>query len=139
MKKIFMTTVATVAILNTAVQADALKNSLTNMLNQNNSTPGMIDLNRINANTKPAKPKKRSSKAVVATVNGTKVIKKDADAYIKKRTKGQIKDFDTLPKAQRKRLIGEMSISILAEKKAKTDLTDREKMQFMQKYGCKKR
>ena len=138
MKKIFMTTVVTIAILNTAVQADALKNSLTNMLNQNSSTPGMIDLNRINANTKPAKPKKRSSKAIVATVNGKKVIKKEADAYIQKRTKGQIKDFDTLPKAQRKRLIGEMSISILAEKKAKSDLTDREKNTIYAKVWMQK-
>jgi len=138
MKKIFMTTVATVAMLNTAVQADALKNSLTNMLNQNNSTPGMIDLNRINTTSKPVKPKTRSSKAVVATVNGEKVIKKEADAYIKKRTKGQIKDFDTLPKAQRKRLIGEMAISILAEKKAKSDLTDREKNAIYAKVWMQK-
>ena len=140
MKKIFMTTVATVAILNTAVQADALKNSLTSMLNQNNSTPGMIDLNRINnTKSKPVKPKSRSSKAVVATVNGKKVIKKDADAYIQKRTQGQIKDFDTLPKVQRKRLIGEMSISILAEKKAKSDLTSREKNAIYAKVWMQKK
>jgi len=72
------------------VSADGLKNSLTNMMNKKDTTPNMVDLSRLDVNAKPQvrKPKTRSSKAVVATVNGTKIIKKNADAYLKKRTNG---------------------------------------------------
>ncbi len=111
-----------------SVSADGLTNNLNNMLNKKETTP-MVDLSNLNVNAKPVQPKvkSRSSKAVVATVNGHKIIKKDADAYLKSRTKGQVTNFDLLPKKQRKRLLQEMSISTLASDAAKKDLSEQEK------------
>lgn len=142
MKKTFVLLCATVGIFNATVSADALKNSLTNMMHKKDSTPGMVDLSRLDINGQPPRPKTRSSKAVVATVNGRKVIKKYADAYIKKRTNGQVTDFDLLPKKQRIRLLQEMSISQLASSMAKKELTDQEKTaistrMWMQKQASK--
>jgi len=113
-----------------SVSADGLTNNLNNMLNKKETTP-MVDLSNLNVNAKP-KPvqstvKTRSSKAVVATVNGHKIIKKDADAYLKKRTNGKVKNFDLLPKKQRTRLLQEMSISTLASDAAKKELSHQEK------------
>ena len=113
-----------------SVSADGLTNNLNNMLNKKETTP-MVDLSNLNINAKP-KPvqravKTRSSKAVVATVNGHKIIKKDADAYLKKRTNGKVKNFDLLPKKQRTRLLQEMSISTLATDAAKKELSQQEK------------
>jgi len=111
-----------------SVSADGLTNNLNSMLNKKETTP-MVDLSNLNVNAKPVQPKvkTRSSKAVVATVNGHKIIKKDADAYLKNRTKGQVTNFDLLPKKQRVRLLQEMSISTLASDAAKKDLSEQEK------------
>jgi len=111
--------------------ADALKNSLTDMLHTKETTPSMVDLSRIDINGKP-KPvkrvrKKRSAKTVVAVVNGHKVLKKEADAHLKKRTRGKVSDFDYLPKKQRLRLIQEMALPILVLETAKKELSDTEK------------
>jgi len=144
MKKFFVALLATIGLFTTAVSADGLKNSLTNMMNKKDTTPGMVDLSRLDVDGKAhmQQPKTRSSKAVVATVNGKKVIKKDADAYLSKRTKGQVKNFDLLPKKQRIRLLQEMSIEKLAEDAAKKELTDQEKTaifsrMWMQKQASK--
>ena len=112
-----------------SVSADGLTNNLNSMLNKKETTP-MVDLSNLNVNAKPVQPKvkTRSSKAVVATVNGHKIIKKDADAYLKNRTKGQVTNFDLLPKKQRVRLLQEMSISTLASDAAKKDLSEQEKL-----------
>ena len=112
-----------------SVSADGLTNNLNNMLNKKETTP-MVDLSNLNINAKPVQPKvkTRSSKAVVATVNGHKIIKKDADAYLKKRTQGKVKNFDILPKKQRVRLLQEMSISTLASDAAKKELSEQEKL-----------
>ena len=113
-----------------SVSADALKNSLTNMLNEKD-TASMVDLSSINLDGKPkAIPemkKTRSAKAVVATVNGHKVLKKDADAHLNKRTQGKMSNFDLLPKEQRLRIIREMSMPILALNSAKKELSNEEK------------
>jgi len=111
-----------------SISADGLTNNLNNMLNKKETTP-MVDLSNLNVNAKPVqrKVKTRSSKAVVAIVNGHKIIKKDADAYLKNRTKGQVKNFDLLPKKQRIRLLQEMSISALASDAAKKELSEQEK------------
>jgi hypothetical protein len=118
------------AMFSTTVSADALKNSLTNMMNKEDKTPGMVDLSRLGMSgspQQPQQPKTRSSKAVVATVNGTKIIKKDADAYLGERTKGQVSNFDLLPKEQRIRLLQEMSVSQLAGDAAQKELTQQER------------
>jgi len=142
MKKIFVVLVTTMGMFTVNASADALKNSLTNMMNKKDTTAGMVDLSRLDVNARPQQPKTRSSKAVVATVNGTKIIKKDADAYINKRTNGKVKDFDFLPKKQRIRLLQEMSISQLAADMAAKELTNQEKTAistrvWMQKQASK--
>lgn len=113
------------------VSADALKNSLTNMLSEKDTSPSMVDLSNlnINAKSKPVQniPKTRSDKAVVATVNGHKILKKEADAHLKTRTEGKMSNFDHLPKEQRLRLIQEMSLPIVALGRAQKELSEEEK------------
>ena len=128
MKKNSAVLLAALALFTSAVSADALKNSLTNMLHKKEA-PAMVDLSRLDVNGRAAapQPKTRSSKTVVATVNGTKIIKKDADAYLEKRTQGQVKNFDMLPDEQRLKLIQEMSVSQVADDIAQKELTKQEK------------
>ena len=144
MKKFSVAFLATLGLFTATASADGLKNSLTHMMNKKDTTPGMVDLSRLDVNAKPhmQQPKTRSSKAVVAIVNGKKVIKKDADTYLSKRTKGQVKDFDLLPKKQRIRLLQEMSVAQLAENAAEKELTAQEKTaifsrMWMQKQASK--
>lgn len=129
MKKNFVILCATLGLFASNASADALKNSLTNMMNKKDTTSGMVDLSNLNVNVKPVQPevKTRSSKAVVATVNGHKIIKKDADAYLAKRTQGEVKNFDVLPKEQRIRLLREMSVADVASDAAQKELTEQEK------------
>jgi len=128
MNRILMVLGISFGLFANSVSADGLTNNLNNMLNKKETTP-MVDLSNLNVNAKPVQPKvkTRSSKAVVATVNGHKIIKKDADTYLKNRTKGKVKNFDLLPKKQRVRLLQEMSISTLASDAAKKELSEQEK------------
>ena len=109
-----------------SVSADALKNSLTNIMNTKEEST-MVDLGNINLNKKPTVKKNRSANAVIATVNGSKVLKKEADSYLSQRTQGKVTDFDTLPADQRSRLVHELSLPILALDAAKNGLSDKEK------------
>ena len=112
MKKYLVVLSLSLGLLVNSVSADALKNSLTNMLNEKDTSPSMVNLSNLNINGKsePVQQeiKTRSSKAVVATVNGHKILKKEADAHLKKRTQGKMSNFDHLPKKQRLRHIQEM-------------------------------
>lgn len=113
------------------LSADALKSSLTNMLNEKDTSPSMVDLSNLNINAKsgPAQnvPKTRSAKAVVATVNGHKILKKEADAHLENRTQGKMSNFDQLPQEQRLRLIQEISLPIIALDSAQKELSKEEK------------
>ena len=71
--------------------------------------------------------KNRSANTVIATVNGTNVLKKEADSYLSQRTQGKVTDFDTLPADQRSRLVHELSLPMLALDAAKNGLSDKEK------------
>ncbi|SFV68815.1 Cell binding factor 2 precursor [hydrothermal vent metagenome] len=126
MKKNFTIAFLAVALLSIAVHADALKNSLTNFMNTKESS-AVVDLGDINLNArpKPRKPKIRhhAAKATIATVNGHKIIKKDADVYLAQRTQGKIKNFDMLPSKQKQRLIREMALPILVLNAAKKELS----------------
>lgn len=113
-------------LLISSVSADALKNSLTSIMNTKEE-PTMVDLGNINLNKKPKVKKNRSAKSVLATINGHKILKKSADTYLSQRTQGKVTDFDTLPKDQRARLIQELSLPILAMDAAKKELSDKEK------------
>ncbi len=130
MKKYLVVAGLFVGLCVNSLSADALKNSLTNMLNEKD-TSSMVDLSRIDLNGKP-KPvaqvkQTRSSKAVVATVSGHKIFKKDADDHLKKRTQGKMSNFDHLPKEQRLRIIQEMALPILASQSAEKELSFKEK------------
>ena len=110
------------------IMADHLKESLSGMLKKKEETPSMVNLNGIDLSgkAKKLKPKIRSAKAVIAVVEGKKIRKKEADAYLSKRTQGKIKDFDLLPKAQRLSLVKELSLPILLAKQAKNSLSQAE-------------
>lgn len=126
MRKTFMLLAVSSALMITSVTADDLKNSLTNMLNTK-ETSGIVDLGNINLDAKPKQPKTRSSKTVIATVNGHKIIKKEADSYLKQRTQGKITDFDHLPPEQRSRLIQELVLPVMVLDAAKKELSEEEK------------
>ncbi len=131
MKKYLVVLSLSLGLFVSPVSADALKNSLTNMLNEKDTSPSMVNLSNLNINgkAKPVQnvPKTRSSKAVVATVNGHKILKKEADAHLKKRTQGKMSNFDHLPKKQRLRLIQEMALPVLALDSAQKELSVEEK------------
>ncbi len=126
MTKTFMMLGVSTALMITSVSADDLKNSLTDMLNTK-ETSGVVDLGAINLDAKPKQPKTRSSKAVIATVNGHKIIKKEADSYLKQRTQGKVTNFDHLPPEQRPRLIQELALPIIVLDAAEKELSEEEK------------
>ena len=131
MKKYLVVLSLSLGLFVSSVSADALKNSLTNMLNEKDTSPSMVNLSNLNINgkAKPVQnvPKTRSSKAVVATINGHKILKKEVDAHLKKRTQGKMSNFDHLPKKQRLRLIQEMALPVLALDSAQKELSAEEK------------
>lgn len=126
MTKIFMALGVSSALMMTSVSADDLKNSLTDMLNTKD-TSGMVDLGNINLDGKPKQPQTRSSKTVIAVINGHKIIKKEADSYLKQRTQGKVTDFDHLPPEQRSRLIQELALPIMVLDAAEKELSEEEK------------
>ena len=141
MTKIFMLLGLSLGLVISSASADDLKNSLTNMLNTK-ETSGMVDLGNINLDAKPKQPKTRSSNTVIATVNGHKIIKKEADAYLTQRTQGKVTDFDHLPPEQRSRLIQELSLPVMVLDAAKKELSEEEKQAvytrtWMQKEALK--
>jgi len=109
--------------------ADQLKESLHGLLKKKEETPSMVNLNGLDLNGKiqPLVPKTRSAKAVIATVDGHKIIKKEADAYLTQRTKGKVTDFDLLPKEQRLALVKELALPLLLTENAKKELTEEQK------------
>jgi len=107
MKKFLLLCGLTSIFFVSSLSADALKNSLNNILHQKDSA-GMVNLNGVGVGMKP-KPKvvrkvhkSRPGSAVIGTYNdGKPVYKKEGDKYLKKVTKGKIKDMDLLPRKQR--------------------------------------
>lgn len=131
MKQFFMIFGICLGLMFSSANADGLSNSLNSMLKKKDTSSGIVDLSNLNVNGR-AKPvhkarKTRSKKAVVAIVNGHKIIKKDADKYLKQRTRGKVSNFDLLPKKQRIRLIKEYALPMLAEDTAKKELSSQEK------------
>jgi len=130
MKKFLALGCISVGLLSTNLCADALKNSLTNIMKTDDSTQ-MVDLSNISLTAKPRPVKKvrknRSGNTVIGSINKHKVLKKDADAYLKQRTNGKITNFDSIPSKQRKMLMQELALPILAIEAAKKELTPIEK------------
>lgn len=118
----------------TFVCADALKNSLNKL--QSEDTSVMVDLN-----SRPAKPvyQSRSPKSVVATVNGEKILKKDADKYLSRVTQGKVKDFDRLPQKQRKVLIHDLARPIVLDRIIQKELSEEEKNMVYQQFWIEKK
>jgi hypothetical protein len=114
------------SLLVSVTSADALKSSLTNIMNTKEE-PTMVDLSNINLNKKPKVKQARSGNSVIGTVNGKNVLKKDADSYLSQRTQGKVTNYDSLPENQRTRLIQELSLPILALDAAEKSLSDKEK------------
>ncbi len=108
MKKTLSRLVLTSTLMLGTLSADALKDSLTNIMKKKDS-PGMVNLDglSIDAKHKPkvAKQIRHKSRPGTAVIghyhDGKAVRKKEADRYIKKVTKGKIKDIDRLPRKQR--------------------------------------
>lgn len=126
MRKIAVAAGVSLGMLVSSLSADHLKDRLANMIHETDTTPGMVDLNLLDQ-PMGRSVKSRPANAIVATVNGHNIRKKQADAYIKSRTKGKITYFDTLPKEQQLRLVKELSLPILIAAKAKKELSEKEK------------
>ena len=130
MKKFFVLAGISVSLVATSLSADALKNSLTNIMKTDDSAQ-MVDLSNISLNAKPRPVKKvrknRPGSTVIGTVNTHKILKKDADGYLAQRTQGKVNNFDGLPLKQQKMLIQELALPLLAMEAAKNELTPLEK------------
>jgi len=141
MKKWLVYVTLSVGVVSNMALADALKNSLSNIMKTDDSVP-MVDLSSINLDAKPKPAKKviknRSPKTVVGTVNGHKIIKKDADNYLKQRTKGRVSNYDALPLKQRKMLLQEIGLPYLAYDMAQKELTDLEKESVLNRAWMQK-
>jgi len=121
MKKTILLMGLSLLVLHTPMSADVLKNSLTHILNDKSSV-GMVNLDNlsINGKTKPNTFKKRSPNTIISTIKGYKIRKKEADAFLNKVTNGKVKDYDRLPKKQRKVVIKELlKIHTLKNKKSR--------------------
>lgn len=130
-----------IGMLSSVAYADALKNSLTNIMNTDDSV-SMVDLDNLNLNKK-AKPvkkviKNRPANTVVGTVNGHQVIKKDADAYLLQRTQGKISNYDSMAVKQQKMLLQEIGLPYLAYDAAVKELTHLEKETILNRTWMQK-
>ncbi len=126
MRKIVAAASITMGLFVSTLPADHLKDCLADMVHKKDTMPGMVDLSSLDRPA-PQLNKSRPSNAVIAIVNGTKIRKKEADAYLKKVTKGKVSDFDLLPKAQRLRLVKDLALPIVMADAAKKDLSQKEK------------
>ncbi|RUM71313.1 MAG: hypothetical protein DSZ08_03245 [Sulfurovum sp.] len=92
-----------------SASADPLKDTLLKMKDKSSSSLGMINLDALpGRNQSRGGMQRTSSKAVLATVNGHTIRKRDADKYLKKITKGKIKDYDRLPPKQKRMLLSDL-------------------------------
>ncbi len=127
MKKLLITLGLAAPLFVSSICADSLKNSLNNMLG-NKDTSGMVNLNNVSVGAKPrpkqvvknVRKKSRPGSAVIGRYNDGKAVrKKEADKYIRKATKGKIKDLDLLPKKQRLMVLKDLK-RLYAEKHFKS-------------------
>lgn len=139
MKKLCVFLGVSLTVSLTPLSADALKNSLTHMLNEK-ETSSMVDLGNINLSGKanPSFNKPRSGKTVIGTVNKHTIRKKQADSYLKERTQGKVSNYDNLPPEQQQRLIYELSLPLLIADAAKKELSALEKQAAYTRTWMKK-
>jgi len=140
MKKFFITVGLFVTLTTTSLLADDLKNTLMPVASK--SSESNINLDNLNVGARPgpvAKPKVRSGKAVIGTVDGIKIYKKSADQFLKMVTKGKVTDFDRLPKKQRIEIVNNLASTALIEAKAKKEVTQAEKNKLAAQYWMGKK
>ncbi|RLA68246.1 MAG: hypothetical protein DRQ78_01630 [Epsilonproteobacteria bacterium] len=138
MKKFFAFFFAFFGIFVTYASADALKNSLNNMLKAE-ETSSVVNIGQVdfNAKAKPV-PRIRKSTSTLLIVNGRKVFKKDADEYLTQRTQGKMTDFNNVPAPQQERLLRELSVPILMLNAAEKELSEKEKNTIFQRAWMQK-
>lgn len=118
----------------TTLMGDPLKSTL--MSTGKNDTP-VVNLDNLDLAKK--KKKSRPETAVVATIGGEDVIKKQVNKYLALRTQGHMTDFDDLPNNEQKlALINEMAIPLLAAQKAQKELSAEEKNAAMSRFWMQK-
>jgi len=127
MRRVGIVIGVSLGLLVSSLSADALKNSLSKMIHEKETLPGMVDLAGLDHPVVAPVHKTRSSRTVIAIVNGHTIRKKMADDYLSNRTGGKVSDFDLLPKKQRKRLVKELALPMLIADKAKKEITKEEK------------
>ena len=141
MKKFIVLVSLSGSLLTGVASADALKNSLTNIMNTNDSTQ-MVDLGNLNLDAKPKRvkrvPKNRADNAVIGTINKHKIIKKDANAYLAQRTGGKVTNYDAIPPKQQKMLLQELGLPYLAYDAAEKELTALEKETILTRVWMQK-
>lgn len=82
--------------------------------------------------------KSRKPTAVIATVNGENIYKKDADAYLKKVTSGKVKDFDRLDEKQRLVLVNDLARPLVVNQNISADITQMEKDEIFKQMWLEK-
>lgn len=106
-----MTLGLTSFLMFSSLSSDPLKKSLTKLLNKKDSL-GMVNLSAMTIGAKAKNNQLRQSRpgnTVIGRYKDEKPIyKKAGDAYLKKATKGKIKDFDLLSKKQRKLVLSDL-------------------------------
>lgn len=130
-----------ISLLFSPIWGENLKSTLKNILNQKSPLENIAleDINKERRySTTSSKKRHRSSRVIVAIVNGNKIRKRDADSFLKEKTKGKKRDSDKLSKESRIHLLEEMIFSHLAVKKAKKELTKKEKDSLYMKLWMQK-
>ncbi|MEA3419268.1 MAG: hypothetical protein U9Q90_07695 [Campylobacterota bacterium] len=136
MKKLLITATAILAVVSISASAeDALKNSL--MPTETKAKPA-VDLDNLNVGAKPVQPavqkKSRPGTAVIATVDGHPIYKKNADEFLKLASKGKVSDYDMLPKQQQSGLLESLASTVLIEERSKKEVTAEEKNKLAAQY-----
>jgi hypothetical protein len=140
MKRFLVSLSAFLALTSSSIIADDLKNSL--MPTASKAEKPMVNLDNLNVGAKVGprvQHKSRSGKAVIATVNGIKIYKRDADKFLKLATKGKVSDLDKLSKKHQKDVIKNLASTALIEAKAKKEVTQKEKNKLAAQYWMGKK
>ncbi len=129
MKKILLSTSLALALTSiTAFAEDPLKNSL--MPDKQEQIAPDLDALKVAAPQAASRP----ADAVIATVDGAPIIKKDADKFLALASKGQAMDIDQLPAKQKEALIQGLAASKLIEIKAQKEVSEDIKNKLAARY-----
>ncbi len=129
MKKIVLTTTLALALTSVSAFAeDPLKNSL--MPGKQEQIAPDLDALKVAAPQAASRP----ADAVIATVDGAPIVKKDADKFLALASKGQAMDIDQLPAKQKEALIQGLAASKLIEMKSQKEVPEDIKNKLAARY-----